>query len=948
MKNILRIMGLLFVLTVISCSNLCHKKTCKEDAKSCTVETQLPIDPEVKIGTLSNGLKYYIRQNQKPENRASLRLVVNAGSVLEDEDQKGLAHFIEHMAFNGTANFNKSELVDYLEGIGMKFGAGLNAYTSFDETVYQLQVPMDDPEAIQKAFQILEDWGHNISFEEEEIDKERGVIKEEWRLGQGAWKRMWNKMAPTLFNGSMYSKRLPIGDPAVIDTAYYDTFKRFYKDWYRPDLMAVVAVGDFNPETIEELIHKHFNNLTVNDTPRSRNTFSVPDHQETLVSAVSDLEATRTNVSVYFKQPVKQVESEEGYRRVILERLYSAMMNARFDEIRQKPDSPFMYAYSYKTDIVSTKSAHILMAGVKETGIVDGLKALLTETERIERFGFTPSELERQKSEMLRSMEKAFDERDKTESDRYVGEYIGHYLKNEPIPGIEFELGLYKKYLPGIQVEEINQLNAEMIPPENRVISVQAPEKKSLTLPSDEELLNQFQIVKNIELEPYTETVSDEPLVSEIPTPSPILSSEIVDELDVEKITLANGIVVLLKPTKFKNDEVLFTAFSEGGTSLSEDKEFISSDASANLIEISGLGEFNQIELEKKLAGKVLSVSPYISQLYEGVSGSASPKDLETMFQLIYLYFTSPRMDEDAFNATLSRWRGYFENRSSRPESAFQDTIQVTMTNYHHRGRPWSLEILDEIDLEKAFSFYTDRFMNAGDFTFAFVGNFDPNAIKPLLQTWIGGLPTTQRVETWTDHDIDYPIGKINKSIFKGVDEKSMTQMAFTGPFEWSRENIYSLESMVQAFRIKLREILREELGGVYGVGVWTSINHYPEERYKISISFGCAPDRVEELTNAVYDQIDSLMTVGTTDKYLNKVKETQKRDRETSLQENDYWLKQLSFMAKHNLDFSTFLLFDEYVERLSLIDIQNAANIYFKTDNVVQVTLYPEDDQKE
>lgn len=939
MNQIFKIIGILFLFLIVGCARLGYIKECEK----CNTGTVLTIDPDVKIGTLNNGLKYYIRENKKPENRAVLRLVVNAGSVLEDEDQKGLAHFIEHMAFNGTEHFNKSELVDYLEGIGMKFGAGLNAYTSFDETVYMLQVPMDDPEAIQSAFQILEDWAHGILFEEVEIDKERGVIKEEWRLGQGAWMRIWNKQAPKLFNGSMYANRLPIGDPAVIDTAHYETFHRFYQDWYRPDLMAVVAVGDFNTIEIEGLVHKHFENLSAGDSPRDRVNYEIPDHEDPIVAVTTDPEATRTSVTMYFKRPVKAVETEEEYRQEILERLYSKMLNARFGEIIKKPDAPFMYAYSYTDDIVLTKSAHVLLAGVKETGVLEGLRALLVEAERVERFGFTPSELERQKLEMMRSIEKAYDEKDKTESKLYANEYIRNYLQNEPIPGIEKELDFYRKFLPGITVEEINQLSKEMLPQENRVITVGAPEKENLGLPTENDLLAQFQIVKELEILPYKDEVSDEPLVAEIPAPSEITSIEVYEDLGVEKITLSNGVTVILKQTEFKNDEVLFTSYSKGGTSLITDEDFASGDAAAGLVRAGGLGTLNQIELEKKLSGKVVSVSPYFQPLYEGLTGSASPKDLETLFQLIYLSFTAPRLDADAYNATLSRWRGYLENRSSQPESAFRDTIQVTMAQHHLRERIWDLNFLDEINIEKAYSFYEDRFLDAGDFTFTFVGNYDPNSIIPMIQVWLGGLPAQQRDESWVDHNIDYPVGEVNRSVYKGVDEKSMTQMVFSGPFEWNDKNLYQLRSMVQAFQIKIREILREELGGVYGVGVWSETDHYPDEQYKITISFGCSPDRVDELTDAVYEQLDSLKTFGTTEKYLNKVKETQKRERETSLLENKFWLDQLSLMTKHNLDYSSFMLFDDYVENLTLSDIRESAELYFGTKNVVQVTLYPE-----
>ncbi len=943
MKHITLIFGTIFLLTIMSCTGLCHKKSCCEESAEPSAGTVLPIDPNVKIGTLSNGLRYYIRENHKPENRAVLRLAVNAGSILEDEDQKGLAHFVEHMAFNGSTHFNKSELVDYLEGIGMRFGADLNAHTSFDETVYKLQVPMDDPEVIKKAFQILEDWAHGVAFEEEEIDKERGVIKEEWRLGQGAGMRMWNKHAPILFNNSMYSKRLPIGDIAIVDTAHYETLRRFYKDWYRPDLMAVVAVGDFDSAVIEEYIKNYFEKIPEVKKPRERKIFSVPDHEKTFVSIASDPEATRTKVTVYFKKPVRNEQTKENYRHNILENLYSGMINARFDEITKKPDAPFMYAYSFTNNIALSKSAHVLLAGVKEDGITDGLKTILMEAERVALFGFTQTELDRQKTEFMRRIERAYNERDKTESKRYVNEYVRNYLEGESIPGIEHELELYKNILPNIQLLDINQMSAEMLPGGNRVVTVSAPEKESLILPGDEELLSLFAEVKTMDITPYIDAVSDEPLVKTIPTPSKIESAELLRDIDVEKIILSNGVTILLKPTKFKNDEILFTSFSPGGKSKIADEGYASADAAADLIENFGIGGFTQIELEKKLAGKVVSVSPYIDGLFEGISGSASPKDIETMFQLIYLYFTAPRMDENAFEATLSRWRGFLENRSSRPESAYRDTIQVTMAQYHHRERPWTLDFLDEIDLETAYTFYKDRFKDAGDFTFFFVGNFEPDAIKPFLQTWLGGLPTNLRKETWVDNNINPPVGRINKSVIKGMDPKSMTQIIFTGPFEWSRENRYELNSMAHAFRIKLREVLREDMGGVYGVGVRASTDHYPDEDYRLTVTFGCAPERVDELTEAVFEQIDSLMAAGTTEKYLNKVKETQRRERETSLKENKFWLRQLSSSSIHNQDLSNILQFETLVNTLTLDIIQQAANQYFGTENIVQVTLYPE-----
>ena len=545
--------------------------------------------------------------------------------------------------------------------------------------------------------------------------------------------------------------------------------------------------------------------------------------------------------------------------------------------------------------------------------------------------------------EVLRRIEKSYEERDKTESKTYVREYVRNFLEEEPISGIEYELELYRRFIPEIAIEEINNLAKKWVTDHNRVVTVYAPEKEGLTIPTEDELLAVFSEIKSIDIEPYVDKVSDEPLVAIQPEPSQISNIEILEDIGVEIWTLTNGIRVILKSTDFKNDEILFYAYSPGGTSLAPTENYVPASTADWIISDSGLGPFSQIELQKKLAGKIINVSPYLSDLYEGLSGSASPKDMETLFQLIYLYFTAPRRDETAFQAVLERGKGFLENRSARPESAFEDTVKVTMAQYHPRQRPWSLQLLNEMELDKSFSFYQDRFADASDFTFFFVGNFDRKAIAPRILTYLGGLPTVNRKETWENTGIDPPQGIMKKHVYRGMEEKSITRIIFSGNFEWSRENRYTLQSMAQAFRIKLREVLREDMSGVYGVGVRAKPKHYPEGEYTISISFGCAPDRVEELTNAVFQQIDSLKTTGLTDKYLTKVKEKQRRERETNLKENRFWLNVLKTYDMHNEDFLDILEYEKLIEKLSLGNIQKAANQYFNVENYVQITLYPE-----
>ena len=908
-----------------------------------SLDSPIPVNPNVVEGKLDNGIKYTILQNGKPENRAELRLVVNVGSVLEEDDQQGLAHFVEHMAFNGTKNFAKQEIVDYLESIGMRFGADINAYTSFDETVYMLKVPTDSTEMVEQGFRILEDWASAVSFEDEEIDKERGVVIEEWRLRRGAEARMFDKQLPILFKDSRYAIRLPIGTKEVLDNFNYDAVKRFYKDWYRPELMAVIAVGDFDVEWIEGLIREHFNRIPATENPRKREVYGVPDHKETLVSIASDDEATGSRISVYYKQDTKNENSHGAYREGIIKSIYNAMLNDRFQEITTKPNAPFLYGFSAQGRFVREKEVYLLSSGVKDNGIERGLEALLTEAERVARHGFTATELERQKINQLKSMEKAYSERDKTNSRGYASEYIRHFLIDEPIPGIIYEFELYKMYMPTITLDEINSLARSWLSDENRVILANHPIKDGIVEPTDASILSVFDGMKSLTIEPYEESVPDLPLVAEIPTPSTVTSESYVESLDMHEFILANGIRVLMKKTDFKNDEILLTSFSPGGTSHLGRDEYVPGRISAGIINESGFGAFNKIALDKKLAGKIVGVSPYIGLEKEGISGSSTPEDIETMFQLIHLVFTAPRKDSTAYLAFKERITGFLANRSASPSVAFSDTISAIMSRHHPRYRPWSPKLMEEFDLDKSYDIFKNAFADAGDFTFIFIGNIEPDIIKELSKIYLGNLPAKAEHLDINDDGVDPPEGVIKKKVFKGQAPKSQTQLIFTGDFDWNRQNRYDINSMVHSLRIKLREVLREDLGGTYGVSVSASIQEFPDEEYQIRISFGSDPERVAELTETVFTQIDSLKNFGTTDKNLVKIKEIQRRTLETSLKENSFWLSTIESYVWHDEDFANVMKYNELVEALSLETIQKTANKYFDMDNYVQVSLYPE-----
>ncbi|MGD8866403.1 MAG: insulinase family protein [Gemmatimonadales bacterium] len=903
----------------------------------------LPVDPAVTIDTLSNGLRYYIRVNSEPRERAELRLVVRAGSILEDDDQQGLAHFVEHMAFNGTEHFEKQELVDYLEGIGMQFGPEINAYTSFDETVYILTVPTDSAELLATAFQILEDWAHAVSFEDEEIDKERGVVIEEWRLGQGAAARLQKKQFPILFKDSRYAERLPIGKPETLENFDYATLKRFYRDWYRPDLMAVIAVGDFDPDTIQQLIHRHFADLEGPASPRERVRYPVPDHDETLFAIATDPEMTFNSVNVYWKQDLREQNSFRDYRQSVVEALYNQMLNQRLFELTQQADPPFLGAFSGQGRFIGAKEVYILGAGAPDNGIERALMATMTEAERVARFGFTETELQREKRELLRAMEQAYAEREKTESSAYAAEYVRSFLWDEPTPGIASEFELTKRFVPGITLEEVNRLARDWIVDENRVILVSAPENETDTVPTEDDLSAVFAAVAATEMTAYEDMASDAPLVAHAPEPAPIVERETIDEIGVQRWELANGVRVILKPTDFKDDEIVFRAWSPGGSSLASDENYMAAVTATSAVTQGGAGEFSLVDLQKALAGKVVRVSPYVSSLTEGLSGSASPSDVETMFQLIYLYFTAPRRDEQAFQSLTTRIQAFVANRSADPIAAYRDTIQVTMAQHHFRARPASAELYEEMDLDKSFAFYRDRFADASDFTFVFVGTFDPDSLEPLIQSYLGGLPSSGRVENWRDEGIEPPTGVIQKDVYRGIEPKSQTQIMFTGPFEWTRENRYAMASLASVLRIRLREVLREDMGGTYGVGVSGMPSRDPQPEYQFTITFGTAPERLDELTEAVFVQIDSLQRFGPTQEDIDKVKETQRRQREVNLRENDYWLGQLVAADRYGLDPRDILTYEQMVEALDIETVQQAAREYLRTDNYVQVSLYPE-----
>jgi zinc protease len=900
-------------------------------------------DPKILIGTLNNGLKYYIRENKQPEKRAELRLVVKAGSVLEDDDQQGLAHFDEHMAFRGTKSFPQQEIINFLEKSGMRFGADFNAYTSFDETVYKLQVPTDSQEVMKKGFQILEEWSHDVSYDDAEIDKERGVVIEEWRLRLGANNRVWMKHIPFEYYKSRYADRMPIGKKEILELCPHDALRRFYHDWYRPDLMAVLAVGDFDKQAIEKLIKEHFSGLTNSEQERTREQYTIPNHQGTLVSIVTDSELTRTSVEVMFKHETRDTRTVNEYRQGIINNLYDAMLAGRLRGYLQMSNPPFFEVSVYDGRFISDKQVFSLRANVKEQKIMEGIEALLTEPFRAKQYGFTSTDLELQKEQFLRKMEQRYNERDKTESNDLINEYIKNFLEGKPIPGIGVELALYKKFLPGITLEEVNKLSAERITSDNRIITISVPEKVDIKVPTEKEVLALVSKVSNMKLSPYSDVASTLPLISMFPSRGKIVSEKQLSSIDVTEWRLSNGARVILKSTGFKNDELLFRAISNGGTSLVADKDFLSAQYAPEIVSASGVGQFSISDLNAKLSDKIAHVQPMFSPIVEGLSGSASSKDIETLFQLIYLYGTSPRKDTAAFSSFIARHKASLQNRSVSPEAALSDTLQVTLAQYHYRSRPMTVDMLNEIQLDRALSIYKDRFSDFSNFMFFFVGNFKLEELKPLVEQYVASLPSTGRKETWKDIGMEPPKGVISKAIYKGIEQKSSISITFTGPFKWSQQNWYNFYALLEALKIKLREVLREDKGGTYHVSVSGLPSLYPRQEYSITLQWGCNPDRVKELVNTALLQIDSLKMKPLDPFYIEKVSETQHRAHEVSLKNNGFWLNNLSSCYFYNEDPQMILNYPKFDDGLTAKDIQRAAKKYFDMKNYIKVVLYPE-----
>ena len=902
----------------------------------------VPVDPRITVGTLPNGLRYYIRANNQPQGRAALRLVVNAGSILEDDDQRGLAHFVEHMSFNGTRHFPKQDVIAFLQSTGMRFGAHINANTSFDQTVYVLQIPTDNPAVIERSFLILQDWASAVTFDPAEIDKERGVIFEEWRTGLGPGARMLDVQLPVLLKDSRYAERLPIGKPDIIRTFPYERLKKFYTDWYRPDLMAVMAVGDFNPANIEALIRSHFGSIPAAASPRPRPNYDVPDHPGTRYTIATDSEATDTTVSVTSIMAARDQTTVGAYRQQTIERVFGSLLSGRLAELAQKPDAPFLDAGTSRGRMVNTAEATTLSALVADGGIERGLTALLTEGDRVARFGFTQTELDRFRVNYLQTFAQLAASNDEHTSPSLADEYIRNFMQQEPIPGIAYENGLVQRFLPEITLADINSLARDWVPDRNRIVVVTAPKKAGVTVPDEAKLAAVLKNAGGGATTAYVDEVSAGPLLDNVPKPGSI-EKTVMKAPGITEWTLSNGVRVVLDPTTFRQDEILFRAFSPGGTSLADDKDFVAAETASEVVANGGLGTLSLIDLGKKLAGKSVAVRPDIEEMYEGLSGRALRRDLETMFQLIYLRFTQPRADPEAFRAATGQLGAALANRQALPDAVFEDALNAAVTQNHMRARPMSPALVAEMNLDKSLAFYKDRFADASDFTFVLVGSFDLPTIKPLVEQYLASLPALHRKEAGKDVGIRPPSGVVEKEVTRGSTPKSEVGVVFSGPFQNTERNRIIVRAMANTLGGNLQRVLREDLGGTYGVSVVPEFTKQPVEEYRVTITFACDPARTQDLVKALFAVVDDLKESGPGAGQVADVKAALRRDLETDSRQNGYVLNRLAFAYQYGEPLSDAAALRELYDGLSSPLLRDAARMYLDTNRYVKVLLFPE-----
>jgi zinc protease len=923
------------------------RETTAESVTRYTLAQQMPVDPEAVVGTLPNGLRYYVRQNAKPPKRAELRLVVRAGSVLEDDDQKGLAHFVEHMEFEGTRNFPGNAINNFLGDLGLSIGADANAATSYDDTQYTLRVPTDSRATLDRALLILEDWANAATFDQASIDRQRGIVLSEWRMHLGAGERVGEQIRRAQLEGTRYADRSPIGDPAVIEKAPREALLRYYRDWYRPDLMAVIVVGDVDRDATVKLIQDHFSTLRNPASERARPTYDVTDRADTRYAFVKDKETTSTVVQLSDLRPARNQGTVGGYRDIMLDQLFAAMLGSRLDELSQSTNPPFLRAAADRSlfPTIRTRDEALLQALVSNDGAAKGLEALVTEVQRVARFGFTATELDRAKQAMMLSYERVVTESPDRESSSRADEYTRNFLQSEALPTIWQELAFHRLFVPKITLAEVNALNADWFPASNRLVIVSAPDANGVVLPTQAQLEAAVRTAATKKLDAYVDTAAGQALIETPPRAGTITKAVERPEAGITEWTLSNGATVVLKPTKLKEDQILFRAFAPGGTSLANDADFPSARASDSIIAASGAGQFNAFALDKLLNGKAAVVQPFIDEIQQGMGGGSTPQDLETLFQLLYLRFTQPRADAGAFAALAAQAAALLENQQASPDVVFNQTLDAALSSNHPRHRPETPAMVKQWELQKALAFYQARFADAGNFTFVFVGSFSLDTIKPLVETYVASLPATHARETWKDLGITTPATVVEKTIEKGIAPKSQVAIVFSGPFDYDLQHLLALRTMTMLLQSRLFDTIRQELGGTYSITATPDADKYPKPQYTVRIEWTCDPARTDMLVQRVFQEVEFVKGTRFDNRQMGLVREPLLRDYEVNSQDNRYFLQLIAsaYQDGSGADVARVLDVPGQIRALTSDDIQQAARRYLDTSRYVKVVLMPE-----
>jgi zinc protease len=928
----------------LACLPLAARQAAAPVGPAVNLQQALPFDAAVKTGTLPNGLKYYVRHNSRPANRLVLRLAVKTGSLDEADDQQGLAHVLEHMAFNGSEHFKPGELVSYFESIGARLGPHVNAQTGFEDTIYMLDLPTDKPAIVEKGLTAFADFAGGLTLDPKEIDKERGVVIEEWRGGLGAGSRIRDKQIPVLFYQSRYADRLPIGKPDVLKAFPPARLRAFYDAYYRPSSMAVVLVGDMDAQKLEDMVKAAFGGLAARAPAPPARKVTVPLHKETLVSVVTDSEITQSSVSLINKRERGSSDKVGDYRRSLVQRFFEQMLNDRLDELSRRPDARYLGAGIGGGGLSPDVETESLGANVQSGKITEGLASVALEAKRAREFGFSAAELDRAKRSMAAYYERAYNERDKTESGSFAQEYLNHFLEGEPSPGIEYEFRLMQQLLPGISAAEVSALGKTLLANDSRVILATSPQKADITVPTADELKAALAGVESTAVTAWNDTTSTRELIERKPEPAAIAARRTVDEVGLTIVKFANGVEAWLKPTDFKNDQVVFALQAKGGTSLAPPSDYFDASLASSYVTLSGAAGLKALDMQKLLTGKIAGATPFASLSTHGFNGSAAPAYLETALQLLYARFTQPGDDPEAFDLLKRQLNSFVANRLDNPETVFGDKLEEVNTSKHYTSAPPTVERVNALDRAKMMSFYRQRFSNAADFTFFMVGNFKVEEALPLLATYVGGLPSAGKASSdFKDLGIRFPAATERATVAKGREPKSETVISFfadppgNDPMEQERAL-----AATDVLEIALRDILREELGQTYTVAVDLSQGLPQRGGGHVEVSFGAAPENIEKMGARVMQEVLRLQKDGPSEDLVNRAKETARRNYETQLRQNDYWLRRFQAvqmwgqepgMIAHRLD---------RINAITPAAVQEAFKKYFPADRSTVVTLMP------